>query len=78
MPFPAGLFGQKLHLPKTLLKSGVVRQSRRDQRNPLALSLLPLSQPDAWAATVLVDELYPDISSAVPTPGSSWAATTSP
>ena len=25
---------------------------------PLALSLLPLSQPDPWAAAVLVDELY--------------------
>ena len=27
--------------------------------NTLALSLLPLSQPDSWAATVLVDELQP-------------------
>jgi hypothetical protein len=57
-PSPPGLFGQKPHLSKTLLKSRVFGQSRRDQSNSLALSLLPLSQPDPWAATVLVDKLY--------------------
>jgi hypothetical protein len=29
-----------------------------DMGKPLALFLLPLSQPDAWPATVFVDELY--------------------
>ena len=37
---------------------GVMPSPGRDPRNPLALSLLPLSQPDPGAATVLVDELY--------------------
>jgi hypothetical protein len=53
-----GFLGRNLTCPKTLLKSGLVGQSRRDQSNPLARSLLPLSQPDPWTATVLLDELY--------------------
>jgi hypothetical protein len=34
--------------------------------NPLALSLLPLSQPDARAATVLFDELYAGVLQRLP------------
>jgi hypothetical protein len=43
-PDPVGCYGPPLRA--------------RDQSNSLALSLLPLSQPDPWAATVLVDKLY--------------------
>jgi hypothetical protein len=57
-PSPAGLFGQKPHLPKNPVKiRGCWAKPARPEQ-PLALSLLPLSQPDPWAATVLLDELY--------------------